>query len=250
MKFLKIYSVLLILLISGCATFSDLGRLRFEVAVDSLASSEASFKKTYLLLPGNQGVKEADLQFQEYAAYLKRVLETKGYVYTTLKEDADLVIYLAYGIGDPETYQYAYSLPVWGHTGYLTSRAVIAETDAEGETTYRGYTAYTPTYGIRGYSTYIDTRTAYRRFALITAYDYEQFKKDKKEVQLWKTTITSIGISDDLRRIVPVLMAASIPYLATDTGHKVYVTLTEADDVVLKVRGESAETEKDKVKNE
>ena len=240
MKLIKISSVLLIILLSGCSTLSNIGKVRFGVAVDSFASGEASSKKTYMLLPGNQGITEADLEFQEYGAYLKRVMEAKGYIYTTSKEDADLVVYLAYGIGDPETYQYAYSLPEWGHTGYLSSRTYVAQTGDDGEKTYRSYTTFTPTYGFRGYSTYLDTETAYRRFAVITAYDYEQFKKDKKEVQLWKTTIASMGTSDDLRRIFPVLMAASETYLATDTGHKVYLTIYEDDDTVLNVKGAAA----------
>lgn len=236
MKLIKICSVLFIILLSGCSTLSGIGNVRFGVAVDSFASGEASSKKTYLLLPGNQGVTDADLEFQEYAAYLKRAMEAKGYVYTTSKDEADLAVYLSYGMGDPETYQYAYSLPEWGHTGFLSSRTYVAETGDDGKKTYRSYTTFTPTYGYRGYSTYIDTRTAYRRFAVITAYDYEQFKKDKKEVQLWKTTVTSTGASDDLRRIFPVLIAASVPYLATDTGHKVYIKLSETDDAVMKIK--------------
>ena len=241
MKLIKICSVLFLIILSGCSLLSGIGKVRFNVAVDSFASATASSNKTYLLLPGNQGITEADLEFQEYAAYFKRVMAAKGYVYTDLKEEADLAVYLAYGIGDPETFQYAYTLPEWGHTGYLTSRTYVTQTDNNGEKTYKAYTTYTPTYGFRGYSTYLDTETAYRRFAVVTAYDYEQFKKDEKEVQLWKTTITSMGASDDLRRVFPVLMAASEPYLATDTGHKVYVSLYEDDDAVLKVKGNAAE---------
>ena len=240
MKLIKICSVLLLILLSGCSTLSNIGRTRFGVSVDSFASGEASSKKTYLLLPGNQGITEADLEFQEYAAYFKRVMQAKGYIYTTSKDDADLAVYLAYGIGDPETYQYAYSLPEYGHTGYLSRRIYVAETGDDGEKTYRSYTTFTPTYGFRGYSTYLDTKTAYRRFIVITAYDYEQFKKDEKEIQLWKTTITSTGTSDDLRRVFPILMAASEAYLATDTGQKVYLTLYEDDDAVLKVKGNAA----------
>ncbi len=245
MKLIKICSVLLIILLSGC---SSLGKARFNVAVDSFASRDASSKKTYLLLPGNQGVTETDLEFQEYAAYFKGIMDIKGYVYTTSKEEADLAVYLSYGIGDPETYQYAYSLPEWGHTGYLSSRTYVTGVDEDGEKTYRSYTTFTPTWGYRGYSTYIDTKTAYRCFVVIAAYDYEQYKNDETEVQLWKTTVTSTGASDDLRRILPVLMAASEPYLSTDTGQKVYLTLYEEDDAVLKVKDAAAEG--DRVVNE
>ena len=45
-----------------------------------------------------------------------------------------------------------------------------------------------------------------------------------------------MGTSDDLRRIFPLLMAASVPCLATDTGHKVYVTIYEDDDSVKEIK--------------
>lgn len=237
MKYIKIFSLMCILALCGCSTLSNFGRPRFNIAVDSLAASGADSKKTYLLLPGNQGVTAADLQFKEYAEYLKRVLNKRGYIYTESKDEADVAIYLAYGMGDPQTHQYSYDLPIWGRTGYYASRTNVAETTVDGKTTYRAYTTYIPSYGYIGYNSYIDTVTTYMRFAVITAYDYSQFKKDETEVQLWKTTINSTGTTDDLRRIFPILMAASIPYLATDTGRKVYLTVYENDPVVQEIKG-------------
>lgn len=239
MKLIKLLSILCILTLCGCTTFSNFGTPRFNIAVDSLASQGASANKKYLLLPGNQGVTAADLQFKEYAEYLKRVLNKKGYVYTESKDEADVAIYLAYGMGDPQTYQYSYDLPIWGRTGYYASSTHVAEAVVDGKTKYRTYTTYTPAYGLIGYNTHIDSVTNYTRFAIITAYDYSQFKKDEKEVQLWKTTINSTGSSDDLRRIFPVLMAASIPYLATDTGRKVYLSMYETDAIVQEIKGGS-----------
>jgi hypothetical protein len=248
MKLIKLFSLVCILALCGCATFSNMGKARFNISVDSLAASGATGKKTYLLLPGNQGVTVADLQFKEYAEYLKRVLGKKGYVYTESKDEANLAIYLAYGMGDPETHQYSYDLPVWGRTGYYASSSQVAEAVVDGQTKYRAYTTYTPAYGLIGYNTYIDSVTTYTRFAVLTAYDYDQFKKDGTEVQLWKTTINSTGSSDDLRLIFPVLMAASIPYLATDTGSKVYLSMYETDAIVQEIKGGS--TTKEPVKGE
>ena len=240
MKLVKICTVIFILLLSGCAAISNFGSVKYKVAVDSLASSPEAAGKTYLLLPSNTGITEADLEYQEYAGYLKRVLAAKGYIYTTSKEDANLVIYLSYGIGDPLTYHYSYSMPVYGHTGYSIARTNVKETDDDGNTIYKTYTSYVPQYGLRGYRSYSDSVTAYNRFAVITAYDYDQYKKDEKEIQLWKTTVTSLGTSDDLRRVFPVLMAAAVPHVATDTQHKVYETIYEDNDAVLRIKGMSA----------
>jgi len=105
---------LFIIVLGGCATT---GQPTFSVAIDSLASPQAASKKTYLLIPGNEGVTWDDLQFQEYATYLMRVLNAQGYVLAKSAEEADLAIILSYGIGDPQTHQYSYSLPTWGQTG-------------------------------------------------------------------------------------------------------------------------------------
>ncbi len=50
----------IVVLGSGCATVKQ---PRFEVKVDSLAASTAQEHKTYVLLPGNDGVTWDDLQF-------------------------------------------------------------------------------------------------------------------------------------------------------------------------------------------
>jgi hypothetical protein len=34
-------------------------------------------------------------------------------------------------------------------------------------------------------------------------------------------------------------MAASVPYLGTDTGHKVYISMHENEDIVRDIRGET-----------
>ena len=97
------------LMLTSCATGGQ-----FHVNVSSLASSSADEKGSYFLLPGNDGVTFEDLQFQEYAAYVKRILDAQGFIYEPNVENADVAVALSYGIGDPRTTQYTYSLPVWG----------------------------------------------------------------------------------------------------------------------------------------
>jgi len=225
---------LLSALVAGCATT---GQPNFNVAVDSLASLDAASKKTYLLIPGNDGVTWDDLQFQEYATYLMRVLTAQGYMSAESAEDADLVIILSYGIGDPETHQYSYSLPTWGKTGVSSANTYGTATTYGNTTSVNATTTYTPTYGVTGYNTYTGTQTTFFRYAFITGYDFEKYKETEKQVKLWQTTVTSTGSSGDLRRVFPILIGASAPYLGTNTGQKIDVSLQEADKVVKAVKG-------------
>ncbi len=236
MKDIKICVVLFVILLSGCATLNSPRSYWYGVAVDSLAADNMLSKKTFILLPGNEGISTADLQFQEYAEYLKRVLNKKGYTYAASPEEADIAVFLSYGIGDPETYNYSYNFPVWGEKGFY-AQTYVTKTTKDDKTTYSSVTTYAPRYGITGYRTQIDSRTVYNRFAVMAAYDYQKYRKEEKEIQLWKTTVTSKGSTDDLRLVFPVLMAASVPYIGTDTGHKIYISLRESDDIVLDIKG-------------
>lgn len=238
MRLMKIIGLLIAVLASGCAT---MGQLQFEVRVDSLASPAAQQKRTYLLLPGNEGVTWDDLQFQEYAVYVMRVLNAQGFVSAQKAEDADVVIVLSYGIGDPQTRQYSYSLPVWGQTGVSSAHTYGRATSYGSSASYSGTTIYTPTYGVTGYTSHVGTQTTYFRYALIVGYDLKIFKQTEKQVQLWRTTATSTGSSGDLRQVFPILVSASIPYIASNTGKQVSVRLYENDKIVRTVKGESVE---------
>lgn len=231
---LAIALVLVVVALGGCATTEQ---VTFNVAVDSLASSQAPNNKTYLLIPGNEGVTWDDLQFQEYATYLMRVLSTQGYISAQSADEADLAIVLSYGIGDPQTHQYSFDLPTWGQTGVSSSNTYGTATTYGNTTSVNATTIYTPTYGVTGYNTYAGTRTSFFRYALITGYDFEKYKETEQQIQLWKTTITSTGSSGDLRRVFPILISAAVPYLATNTGQKIDVSLQEKDELVKVVKG-------------
>lgn len=227
-----------VLLLSGCATTQP----QFEVRVDSI-SSEKTDKNSYILLPGNKDTKAEDLQFKEYAAYVNRALIKQGFVPAESFEKANVAIFLVYGIGDPQEHQYSYSIPTWGKTGVSSSYTTGTISSYGGYGSYLGTTRYTPTYGVTGSTTHIGSYTTYFRFMVLNAVDLDEYKKFKKEVQLWKTTVTSAGSSGDLRKVFPILVAASREYVGKNTGQKVEVNLFEEDERVMEIKG-IARTEK------
>lgn len=72
---------------------------------------------------------------------------------------------------------------------------------------------------------------------MLAAYDLEVYRREDKEIQVWKTTVTSSGSSGDLRRVFPILVAASRPYIGVNTGQQVKVILDENDRAVVDVKG-------------
>src|SRR5882724_7620426 len=140
-------------LLAGCATAQPVqpeGEL-FSVKVDSLARTDSLTKRSYVLLPGNKGTNVGDLQFQEYAKYVHRALAAQGLTHARRVAAADIVVFLSYGIGDPQTHYYTYSLPVWGQAGYSSSTTSGTLNTFGAYGTYSSTTTYTPTFGISGY---------------------------------------------------------------------------------------------------
>lgn len=227
---------LLALALSGLA--GCMPAVRYNVQVDSLASPAAVAAKSYVLFPGNEGTTKDDLQYQEFAADVGRVLASHGFVQAPVSSNADIAIALAYGIGNPETRQYSYSIPIFGQTGVASSTTYGTATSYGNQTTYSGTTNYTPSYGITGSTQETGTVTLYTRFVELTGFDLKVFQASKKQVEVWKTTITSTGTGGDLRLAFPAMIAAASPYLATNTGRKVAVSVNPEDPAIKQVRGE------------
>lgn len=222
--------VLTILL--GCA-FGPM----YYVKIDSISGLDTGTKKTYILLSGVKDVDPNDLQFREYSSYVERALSSSGYVRAEDFKDANIAVFLSYGIGDPKDHQYSYSLPVWGQTGVSSSTTYGTISSYGSYGTYHGTTTYTPSYGITGYTTHVGSYTTVFRFVVLDAVDLVKYRRSEKIIQVWKTTVTSRGSSGDLRRVFPVLVAAATPYIGTNTGKQVDVTLTEGDKAVSEIKG-------------
>jgi hypothetical protein len=182
------------------------------------------------------------LQFKEFATYIHRALLAQGFTKAESLERAEIAIFLAYGIGDPQEHSYTYALPVWGQTGVSSSTTFGTLKTYGSFGTYSGTTTYTPTYGITGYATQVGTYTTYFRFMLLNAYDLDAYKKENKLSGVWKTTATSTGSSGDLRRVFPILVAASKQYFGLNTEQKIEILLEETSPAVIEIKGITTQT--------
>ncbi|GAA5162153.1 hypothetical protein GCM10025770_12550 [Viridibacterium curvum] len=191
-------------------------------------------------MPGSKGVDAADLQFMEFSAYVDKVLSEKGFVKAPSFQEAEIAIFFTYAIGDPQTYQYSYSVPTWGQTGIASSNTYGTVSSTGRTATYSGTTTYTPTYGVTGSTTQIGTNTVYSRFLFLDAYDTATYIKENKMVQVWKTNVVSTGSSGDLRLVIPYMVAAMKPYVGTNTRQKIEVEVLENSPEVKALRNEKA----------
>lgn len=123
-------------LVALCALLS--GCVGYTVGVSGFTDPAYAGGHSYWLLPGKKGVTDDDLEFREYGVHVRRGLSQAGFTESSTIEQADLVIFLSYGIGDTKEHNHSYSLPIYGQTGGGTA--------SFRGTTYSGYGSAT-TYG-------------------------------------------------------------------------------------------------------
>jgi hypothetical protein len=229
---IKIFFILVcIFLIQGCTTSPEL-----SVNIDSIATKNPDQNIKYVMFSGMEKVSSDDLQFQEYSRYVENALQSKGYKKSESIENANVAIFISYGIGEPKQHQFTYSVPVYGKTGIASSNTYGTVNSYGNRANYNTSTTYTPSYGVIGATTQVGTTTTYTRFLQIDALALEPNKKTKPEKNLWKTTVTSTGTSNDLRRVMPVMVAGSSEYIASNTGKIVTIDIKENDNRVSGIK--------------
>ena len=226
-----IYLVILVVLFSGCAIGPT-----YIVGVDSINDGEKTIDgKKCIVFSGMENTPKEDLQFKEYERYITKTLTNKGYAVTDNPDDAEIEIFLSYGIGDPKTHTFTYSVPILGQTGISSAQTFGSVQGFGNSATYSGTTTYTPSYGVVGTRTGVREETTYTRYIRLDAYDLVIYRESKKEKHLWKTDIISTGSSGDLRRVFPIMVAAAAPYVGENTQSMKEIELGGNDKRVLQI---------------
>jgi hypothetical protein len=203
--------------------------------VDSFRSNGGG-GKAYLLLPGKADIMEDDQQFDAYSEYVHRALGKKGFTPAESFEEADVAIFLSYGVGEPQRHQLLYYVPAW-------NRTIVPSADSSGQV--RPYARGDPSAEAaakedageaRGGGSGVVTYTTHLRYMILEAFALGGHGETEEEAQLWRTAVRSTGTSGDLERVLPILVAASIPYMATNTETRIRLELDENDHRVVDIR--------------
>jgi len=221
---LKVCVLLILILISGCVK-RQLDTY-IQLTIDSISSDEIVPKKAYYLFPGNQDTTLDNLEFKEFSEYIHQALSSHGYKLVNDIDKADTAIYLAYGIGAPETHTYTKTTPTFGVTG-VSSSTTHGSISSTGN--FSATTTYNPTYGITGSSTSVGTYSTYFKYLVIDAYDVDRSGGSSKLRQIFKTTITNDNTNDDLRSFFPNMAIASTQYIGTNTRQKIEISFSRTD---------------------
>jgi hypothetical protein len=232
--------VLIVFILTGCATLNKTPNSKVIVEVDSYGNDSYLESKKFIIASGDSTISESDLQFQEFSDYVKKILvNKKDYVEVDDWDEADLMIFFKFGISDPETFKQTYAVPTWGQTGVssTTTRGNVHVNPYGNNITYNETTSSTPTYGVTGSRIVTKTYTIFFRYVTLTAYDLNEYKKKGKEKIIWNTILTSSGNSNDLRKVIPYMIVIGSSYFGKSSGEKKLHEILEGDDRVNHIKG-------------
>jgi len=192
-----------------------------NIAVNSFAGPYAE-ATTYIVLPLNQGVTPADAEFQEYSGYLRKALEAHGYRSASSFEDAELAVFLGYGIGRPEEHLSSYVMPTVGR-----SELAPPETRSQGGAYGARHTAASRTPRFSEFDLVGDPESpngdaTFTRYAIIHAVDAEEYRAERRFTRVWSTKIVSVGHTDDLHAMFPVILAGAWDLLGVNSQRIVH----------------------------
>lgn len=215
-----LFGMIILMLLTACASTPQPMQIRADI--DALATTDAQVKRRFVILPGNKDIREQDLQFIEFKTYAEKALISRGYVKADNLQDGDLVLFMSYGVSEPQSYQYSYDVPVWYDMGFYPY--------------YRRYRFYP---GMTGYyyAQRVENYMVYRRYLTLEAYDMAAYLQQQPPRQLWKITVQSQGQSNDLRLTLPYMVAAMQQYIGSNTQHMVSVVIDEFNPLLKDLLG-------------
>ncbi len=198
------YIFLSILMISGCSRVID----TYRVTIDAIADSKKDISpSSYTIKPLRR---VDDLKFQRESSKLAKILNQKGYIRAKDEKSAKQIIYFDYGIDKIKEETHIYSEPdVSFGAGW-------------------GYPRYSPFWwndiGYTRYRTYRKTYRLFDRYIVILS-------KNRNQKELWRVDVSSIGESDNIYKIIPLLLKASIPYIGKNLDKPIEIDIKDDTNV-------------------
>jgi len=220
-----------VLALGGCASTT-------EVKIDSLSKPKPDAAVSYQIHSANPAVDENSLRYKEAASLVRTALSGKGLYEAPAGTKADLVVDLDYGLGPPQMKRETVSEPVYiALPGAVHYETVQVGTDRNGRPVYQAVAVQDPPRNeIAGFHDYEVTSVVYEKRLHLSARENKPGEEGRPPSEIWTIDATSEGQSHDLRKNLPILVAATIDYIGTDTHGQKTITVKDASSDVAFVK--------------
>ena len=210
----------------------------YSLKVDAIHNPEIGGHKSYAIVSSNPEVNSEDVAFKEVEEYVKTALSGKGLYEAPNADSADMIVEVAFGMGDPKvefkTYDRAIVAMVGG--GYRTAVIDYQKTKTGDLVPIYGPVRAPRRYEVIGHEERTVPYTAYEKYLRITARDNNMEDESEGPVQVWSVYVKNKDKSDDLRKYLPVMAAASIAYVGETTERQEEIKLKGTDSGISFVK--------------
>ena len=212
------------LFVGGCANVTD-------VKVDSLAKPKAEDAISYQIHNSNPLVADDSLRYKEAAEYVKTALSGRGMYEAPPNTKADVVVDLDYGISSPEIRREIIPEPVYRiEPGRVYQAPVIIIDPVSKRPMTVMQTVQEPDRQV--FDHFEDrpiTVVVYEKYLRLSARENAPASEGRPPADVWTVDVTSEGESRDLRKNLPVLVAATIDYVGKDTHGQKTIKIKDSD---------------------
>lgn len=219
------------LFVSGCAT-------THVVKVDSLSKPQAGEAISYEIKNRNPLVADDSLRYKEAAGFVKTALSGKGMYEAPPNTKPDVVVDLDYGVGPPQMKKETVSEPIYiTIPGQIRTERVQVGTDSQGRPIYQTITTQDPPRTeFAGFREYVITVVVYEKYLKLSAKENKDPVEGRPRQEVWTVDVTSEGESRDIRKNLPVLVAASIDYIGKDSQGQKTIRIKDSSSEIAFVK--------------
>jgi hypothetical protein len=199
-----------------------------SVTVEAQAGPQAKAETHFVLAASDPIVKPGNPDYVVISKAVARALASQGFQEAKTQEPGDLAVVIDWMVSDPKV--------VARHAGGDVGEPQVRGAPAGRPGMPVGGTNNSASFGF-GMEAQDRQELVYTRVLTLKAVDRGAYAIDPMAEPVWRMTLTSEGDTDDVARFAPEMVAAAMPYLATNAG-KVRVRLGSAEDPVRYVRGD------------
>ncbi len=233
--------------LSGCGTL-------YKLDVNAYNNVDEDIGRTYVILSSNPDIDIKSEEFAAYADQLEVALAPHGYQRMPGDDlsSVDLGIYMSAELGEsgkryhtvrteifePVTIEYTPS----GSTG--GGSAGSGQSGASTQGTSKTIPTTSRSQSLHAVEESKFSTTVYAKHLNIVAVDLQAYLTDVEQhgrskavpKELWSVDVETTGSPSNLDEVVPVMIAAAEPYVATNTAETVRVSLDETSSKVKRIK--------------
>ncbi len=209
-------AVALALLAGGCSTSPT-----YQVKVDAITKPANAQAQSYKIKSKDPRLGEENLRYKEAADFVKTALSGKGLYEAPSEDVADMIVELDYGMEAPRAKIERVTVPVYAQVGGGVRYDSVAVTDSRGNTGYRTVAVYEPPRSeLIGYDEMPRQVTIYEKYVKISARENKPASEGRPPAELWSIHASAEDESKDLRKYLPLMVAATTEYIGQDSSHQ------------------------------